>query len=115
MTKLSLPSGEWLIVKVQMDAHDFNIDEHLYYKARFLGKLLSGMKKLPPGSWQLYGADPLRLTEKECKKIVMDDYGVYPDYKHEGMIYQTATESFAPLLTANGHKVGEAVILKNKI
>ena len=144
MTHLTLPSGDWLIVKVPEGFFKreliTDLSGNTVIKTTDRVGDYSLSYPLPPGSWQLYGEDPLRLTEEECRGIVEplfsheDIYGdgKHGNYRHElnlsPMPYKsytwpqdglysskdTATESFASLLTANGHKQGECVILKKK-
>jgi hypothetical protein len=135
MTHLTLPSGDWLIVKTPEHTGNITVraTESLDYGSvscydKFTNKETTLL--IPKGHWQLYGADPLRLTEEECRWIVELLYFKQPSsheemnipYKNylwltnekEGAGKPTATESYSSLLTANGHKQGECVILKKK-
>jgi hypothetical protein len=131
MKKLTLPSGEWLMVKVPKDAIKLRMlpsNLHVYYE--MFGdkdKRTQATSLLPPGDYTLYGAEPLRLTEEEWKEIVEKIwYGNYDRWKNYqatsirehyvfAQSFYNATESGHTLAGIYGFKEGVFIILKKQI
>ena len=99
---VKLPSGEFLIA----EADNYGNTQSFLF----------------PGSWQLLGADPTNLTEKEARTIVGDSERVntseddwvmgYPCYTGEYSCYLTAVESLDSLAASLGIEK-PFVVLKN--
>jgi hypothetical protein len=108
-----IPINNYLIVEVPEDAHGFEIDEHLFFKAMYMGlPNIGGMKKLPLGQWQI-----VQPTEETCREVVEGNFigysDMYRDYSRTpSMPLDTALESYHSLLKAN--QIENAVLL-NKI
>lgn len=124
MTRITLPSGEWLLM--QVPPHTGNVivraTVHCGYGSvscydKFTNKETTLL--IPPGTYQLHGSDQLNLTEDESSQVV--EYDFYPltndimgykNYLDNDKHFANPLESYASLLTANGHKVGETIPLK---
>ena len=119
MKQLSLPSGEWLLVEVPVNASEFEFNEGDKTVLMFLTPTVIDHVRLPrlakKQSYTLYGKEPLELTEEEAKGIVGKYYNGYENYINPmAYLFVTAISSFESLLTSNNFRKGECVILKIK-
>ena len=113
MTKVTLPSGKYLIVDVPEGATEIYLCKWGKDCQSISFGIAEKELQLSPGSYTLIGVDPLNLTEDEWKVVVRQYHNGYENYYSQMVsLHLTATESGSSLLTANGHKQGSAVILK---
>jgi len=115
---VKLPSGEYLIVGVTNDSTGFNVFDVFRKFVYFYGKAqMHHEDELPPGNWQLLGADPTALTEVEAGEIV-EGYGLdkWRNYKvesqYEEWLHKLPTTSLDSLAQSLGISK-PYVILKN--
>jgi len=121
MTKLTLPSGDWLMVKVGSDKTIFRVRNlHSMLECKETEKQRYwDVQMLPPGNYSLYGADPLRLTEEESSELVEESHwsatgGSYLNYENGMFVFANSKSSLRSLIRANGYEVGECILLKVK-
>lgn len=117
MDNIKILIGNYFVVNVPEDAHEFEIDGELFYKASFLGKQnIMQMKKLPSGQWEIIGKGDI-LSEEQWKGIVEyypTTMTLYRDYSQQVFgddVFFTAKESGYSLLKSRGMKPENSLIL----
>ncbi len=116
MITIELPSGKYLLVTVPEDAHDFMIDDELFYKAYYMGlENIGQMIKLPSGSWQLLGLAK-DLTPNQwndiVEKIKLPLLVMYKNYERKSNMLHSPVQSGFSLLSKHNLKPETTVILK---
>ena len=124
MKKITLPSGEYLMVEVPKDAKEFNVFnpqqplvqyDYLQYKRN---GFWDNPIRLPKGNYTLIGLCS-EIGEEEAKGIVESQFDTYRNYLDTDDMdnlscytCDTPTESLASLVRSNGMEVDTTVLLK---
>jgi hypothetical protein len=117
MKKITLPSGEYLMVEVPKERKIMLATDGNLYHYRGSGAVTGQRIDIPLGNYTLIGLCS-EISEEEAKGIVHEGNKLFAgymyDYNKKANVAATALLSLASLVRSNGMEVDTTVLLKIK-